>query len=94
MSNKDKKENNPLPPITNDVYKPIWVSISVAAQLGGVSDKTIRRAVFNKKIRFKIVNNRYLLDFRSFIRFLHTTTKLKNKLKENGLGQYITGWRE
>ena len=90
MSNSDKN----LPPITNDVYKPLWVSISVAAQFGGVSDKTIRRAISDKKIRFKVISNRYLLDLRSLIRFLYTNTKLKNKLKENGLGQYINEWRE
>jgi hypothetical protein len=26
--------------------------------------------------------------------YLYTNTKLKNKLKENGIGQYIVEWRE
>jgi hypothetical protein len=70
------------------------VSVTVAAQLGGISTKTVRRAITDQKIRFKIVKNRYLLDLRSFIRYLYTNTKLKNKLKENGIGQYIVEWRE
>jgi hypothetical protein len=70
------------------------VSVTVAAQLGGISTKTVRRAITDQKIRFKIVKNRYLLDLRSFIRYLYTNTKLKNKLKENGIGQYIIEWRE
>ncbi|MEA3450142.1 MAG: hypothetical protein U9Q85_04195 [Patescibacteria group bacterium] len=94
MSKTQKNQDKDIIPIKNEVYKPLWVSISAAAQLGGVSNKTVRRAVSDKKIRFKIVNNRYLLDLRSFIRYLYANTKLKNKLNEKGIGQYITGWRD
>ena len=88
------KKNQDQPPINHDVRLPLWVSVSMAAQLGGVVPKTIRRAITDKKIRFKVVGNRYLLDLRSLVRYLYTNTKLRNKLNENGLGQYIVKWRE
>ena len=73
---------------------PIWVSVSEAANLGGVQNKTIRRALKEaKELKFKIVKNRYQIELGSLILFLHRNTKLKNKLKEYGLGQYISEWK-
>ena len=73
---------------------PIWVSVSEAANLGGVQNKTIRRALKEaKELKFKIVKNRYQIELGSLILFLHRNTKLKNKLKEYGLGQYINEWK-
>jgi hypothetical protein len=80
--------------LTEEVAFPIWISVSEAASLGGVQDKTIRRALKEaNELKFKIVKNRYQIDLRSLILFLHKNTKLKNKLKEYGLGQYINGWK-
>jgi hypothetical protein len=73
---------------------PIWVSVSEAANLGGVQNKTIRRALKEaKELKFKIVKNRYQIELGSLILLLHRNTKLKNKLKEYGLGQYINEWK-
>ena len=73
---------------------PIWLSVSEAASLGGVQNKTIRRALkVSSELKFKIVNNRYQIEFGSLIIFLNRNTKLKNKLKEYGLGQYVNEWK-
>jgi len=81
------------PPI-KEVDNTIWLSVSEAAVLGGVRDKTIRRAIKNDpKLRYKIVKNRYQIDFGSLISFLYKNTKLKNKLILNGLGQYVHFWK-
>ncbi|MHB8904239.1 MAG: hypothetical protein ACYC40_04020 [Patescibacteria group bacterium] len=73
---------------------PIWISVSEAASLGGVQNKTIRRALKTaSELKFKIIKNRYHIEFGSLIIFLHKNTKLKNKLKEYGLGQYINEWK-
>jgi hypothetical protein len=74
---------------------PIWLSVSEAASLGGVQGKTIRRALkdLDSGLVFKIVKNRYQIDFASLIIFLHRNTKLENKLKNIGLGQYIKEWK-
>lgn len=71
------------------IENPIWLSVSEAAKLGGVQNKTIRRAIQSNQIKFKIVKNRYLIDFSSLIQYLHSKTKLKNKYFQNGLGQYF-----
>ena len=74
---------------------PIWVSVSEAATLGGVQSKTIRRALKEEDsgLVFKIVKNRYQIEFGSLIIFLHRNTKLLNKLRQSGLGQYVSEWK-
>ena len=89
----DKKET-PTTVLTKQVKNPLWISISMAAQLGGINNKTIRRAIQAKKIRYKITGNRYSVDLISILRYLHKSKKLRNKLREYGLGQYIIKWRE
>lgn len=70
----------------------IWLSVSECAKIGGVQTKTIRRAL-QKDLRFKIVRNRYLIKFPSLIKYLNQSIKLKNKLNEHGLGQYVKEWK-
>ncbi|MFA5184607.1 MAG: hypothetical protein WC456_03745 [Patescibacteria group bacterium] len=78
-----------------DVGYPIWVSVSEAADLGGVQGKTIRRAIkSDPNLRYKIVKNRYHIEFGSLLAFLHKNTKLRNKLNDLGLGQYVSAWKE
>ena len=72
---------------------PVWLSVSEAAKLGGVQNKTIRRAIQFNNVKYKIISNRYLIDLLSLIAFLHTKTKLKNKLNQFGLGQYVDKWK-
>lgn len=83
--------------ITEEVKdkKIIWLSVSEAADLGGVQSKTIRRALKeNESLVYKIVKDRYKIEFSSLLKFLNTNTKLRNKLKEYGLGQYVEKWKE
>lgn len=77
----------------NEIKTPIWLSVSDAANLGGVQAKTIRRAIQYNKIKYKIVSNRYAIDLLSLIIFLQAKTKLKNKLNQFGLGQYVDKWK-
>lgn len=77
-----------------NITNPLWVSVSEAAKFGGVQNKTIRRALQAKILRYKIIKNRYLIDFSSVIHFLTNKTKLKNKLNQHGIGQYIDKWKE
>ena len=91
---KTKKKETPTTMLTKQVKNPLWISISMAAQLGGINNKTIRRAIQAKKIRYKITGNRYSVDIISIFRYLHKNKKLRNKLSQYGLGQYIDKWRE
>jgi hypothetical protein len=77
-----------------EVNSQIWVSVSEAANLGGVQGKTIRRAIkSDSKLCYKIVKNRYQIEFGSLLAFFHKNTKLKNKLSDFGLGQYVKEWK-
>lgn len=80
--------------IRKTVLNPVWLSVSETAKIGGVRTKTIRRAIQDHRITYKIVKNRYFVDFASAIEFFHTNTKLRNKLNNKGVGQYIKKWRE
>ncbi len=78
----------------NEVKYPIWVSVSEAADLGGVQGKTIRRAIkSDPNLKYKIVKNRYQIELSSLLIFLNKNTKLKNKFTEFGLGQYVSEWK-
>lgn len=74
----------------NKVLKnPLWLSVSEAAKIGGIKDKTVRRALKAESgLKFKIINNRYQIELASLVIYLHRSTKLKNKFFEHGLGQY------
>jgi len=90
--NGNKKLSQAIP-LTKQVPNPLWLSVSEAAKLGGVKNKTIRRAIQSKTIKYIVVGNRYLIDFTSLIRYLYSKTKLKNKLNQFGVGQYIEEWK-
>jgi hypothetical protein len=68
--------------------------MSESSKFGGVNNKTIRRAIVSKKLKYKIVGNRYFIDLTSLIHYLYSKTKLKNKLTSLGIGQYIKDWKE
>lgn len=79
--------------LTKEVANPLWLSISEAAKIGGVQNKTVRRAIMAKAVKYKLINNRYLIDLASFVQYLNSSTKLRNKLNQNGIGQYVDIWR-
>jgi len=86
----ENKNNFPI----QEVSCPIWLSVSEAASLGGVQGKTIRRAIkSDTNLKYKIVKNRYQIDLGSLLIFLNKNTKLKNKLRDSGLGQYVGEWK-
>jgi hypothetical protein len=74
------------------IKEPVWLSVTESAVLCGVNNKTIRRAILNGKLKFKIYKNRYLVEFGSLLEYMFSNTKLKNKFLTSGLGQYIVKW--
>ena len=93
METKKPKKFTP-PVLSREPKTPLWLSVSEAAKLGGIQSKTIRRAIKSGVLIFRVVNERYQIDFRSLIHFLFRTTKLKNKLHINGIGQFIQEWKK
>lgn len=89
-----RKPNNNKQILTNNIENPIWLSVSESAKLIGVGTKTIRRAISSKKLVYKIIKDRYIIDLKSVILFAKETTKLNNKLDNFGIGQYIKEWED
>ena len=72
---------------------PIRLSVSEAARIFGVSDKTIRRAIQNKEINYIVVAGRYKLNFESLVKWSQQKTHVKNKNEKYGIGQYVDKWK-
>jgi len=90
----DDKDITSTPLLTKEFKNQLWLSISEAAKMGGVTNKTIRRAIKSHTISYKIIGNRYLVDLKSLVIYLYTKKKLTNKLNEYGIGQYIESWKQ
>lgn len=86
----EESSQNSLP---QEVADTLWLSVSESAKLGGVTSKTIRRAIQDKKIKYVVTKNRYKIDFLSVVTYLHTNKKLKNKFNQHGIGQYVEKWK-
>lgn len=88
---KESPKSKPKP--LKQVRNPIMATVSEAAKIGGVKTKTVRRAIQSKKVSYTVDGNRYFVDLSSMLEFLRSNKKLKNKLEENGIGQFIEKWR-
>lgn len=78
----------------NKEKKEIWLSVTEAADLAGVNDKTIRRALKESEVLlYKINKDRYKIELKSLIKYMELNTKLNNKFLNYGLGQYVKEWK-
>lgn len=73
--------------------KIIRVSVSEAARLFGVDDRTIRRAIKDQELRYIIVQDRYKINFESLVEWSQKRTRVKQKLAKEGIGQYVGQWK-
>ena len=71
----------------------IRISVSEASKLFGVSNKTIRRAIKNDKVKYIVVNGRYKIQFSSLIDWSQKTVRRSKSLENKGLGQYVDKWK-
>jgi len=71
----------------------IRLSISEAAKLFGVSQKTIRQAIAKQEIRYVVVRGRYRLAFDSVLKWSQNSTRRRNQLANQGLGQFVQSWK-
>jgi len=71
----------------------IRVSVSEAAKMFGVSQRTIRRAIQDQEITYVVVQGRYKINFESLIHWSQRTTTVRNKRDTNGIGQFVTNWK-
>jgi len=72
----------------------LWLSVSQAAKLFGVEQKTIRRAIKNKEIAYLVESERYSIEMGSLILWAHNSARLKNKLDRDGMGKFVEAWKK
>jgi len=71
----------------------IRLSVSEAARMFGVSQRTIRRAITEQAVTYVVVQGRYKINFESLLKWSQDTTTVRNKRDKTGLGQYVVQWR-
>ncbi|MFA6603575.1 MAG: helix-turn-helix domain-containing protein [Patescibacteria group bacterium] len=71
----------------------VRVSVSEASRLFGVSTKTVRRAIAVGELTYVVVRGRYKINFESLVRWSQERPTVKNKLKREGIGQFVEQWK-
>ena len=56
----------------------IRLSVSEAARMFGISQRTIRRAIKNQEITYVVVQGRYKINFESVLRWSQRTTTVRD----------------
>jgi excisionase family DNA binding protein len=77
----------------NIISNKLWLSISSAAKLFGVQQKTIRRAIKKKQIAYVVEGNRYNVEVGSLLHWAYQSKKLRNKLISEGVGKFVKEWK-
>jgi len=77
----------------NSAKTPLRITISQAANLLGVNEKTIRRAIADGKIFYIVVRGVYKINFESLLKWSQSSTKIKNKMEKDCIGQYVEKWK-
>jgi excisionase family DNA binding protein len=72
---------------------PIRLSVSEAAKMFGVSTRTIRRAITSKLITYIVVHGRYKISFESLLKWSQSSTTVRKKRDNVGIGQFVEKWR-
>lgn len=72
---------------------PVRVTISQAANLFGVNEKTIRRAIGNGEVIYIVVRGVYKINFESLLKWSQSRPKLHRKLNNDGIGQFVDRWK-
>lgn len=69
--------------------QPIRITPSQAANLFGISEKTVRRAIKDGELLYIVVRGVYKINFDSLLKWSQTKVKVKNKFNKEGIGQYL-----
>ena len=71
----------------------IRLSVSEAAKMFGVSTRTIRRAIANNEVSYIVVHGRYKILFESLLKWSQSSTTVRKKRDQAGIGQFVDRWR-
>ncbi len=70
----------------------IRLSPSQAAQLFGVNERSIRRAINQGELRYIVVQGRYKINFEDLVKWSQKMPSRMQKRDEEGIGQYVEKW--
>ncbi len=71
----------------------IRLTPSQAAQLFGVNERSIRRALKTGDLRYIIVQGRYKINFEDLVKWSQKMPKRKQKMDSVGIGQFVDKWK-
>jgi excisionase family DNA binding protein len=71
----------------------IRVSPSQAAQLFGVNERSIRRALKSGDLRYIVVQGRYKINFEDLVKWSQHLPSREEKRDTAGIGQFVEKWR-
>lgn len=71
----------------------IRLSVSEAARLFGVNQRTIRRAISAGELTYIVVRGRYKINFESALKWSQSSTHVRNKMENKGIGQFVEKWK-
>lgn len=72
---------------------PIRLSITQAANLFGVTERTIRTALRRTELHYIVVRNRYRINFDSLLAWSQKSSRRRNRRDSRGLGRFVHTWR-
>lgn len=72
---------------------PIRLSVSEAAKIFGISQRTVRRALTDGQIKYIVVHGRYKITFESLLKWSQSSTTVRNKMNRAGIGQFVDKWK-
>lgn len=78
--------------MSNKHHHPVPLSVSEAARLFGLSEKTIRRAIKQRELPVMLIKGRYRMHFESVLEWSQQRPRLRYARDTKGIGQYIAVW--
>src|SRR3990167_9290761 len=73
--------------------KVIRLSVSEAAKIFGIHERTIRRAIAEHELHYVVVQGRYKINFDSLLKWSQKNAVIRNKTERHGIGQFVEKWR-
>ena len=71
----------------------VRISPSQAAQLFGVNERTVRRAINSGELRYIIVQGRYKINFEDMVKWSQHLPSREEKRDKEGIGQFVSKWK-
>lgn len=71
----------------------VRVTVSEAAKLFGVTERTVRTAIKRGDVQYVVVRGRYRINFDSLLSWSQKSTRRRNQRDSQGIGRYVGQWK-